>query len=214
MTNWTNPDAAPQTLAQRVAVAFTAQHVSLDVWSMTAEKLSRIVAQQVEDIASGAAPAPESIRARVLLPSLDVDYPLPRLIGDPADPGPLGRLRCLIKTYARQLEHSLLAAAEYRQVVTVRVEIRGMPLLPLQQCYIFNGSEALTSLYRVRRNQVRERADSTPTEIFDLGSGSEVFRRAPTAGGGSEREGAYFEELRLLFESGWSNVAEPMDLGE
>ncbi|MET7716099.1 hypothetical protein [Streptomyces sp. NPDC005407] len=89
-----------------------------------------------------------------------------------------------------------------------------MPSLPLQACCILNGSEALTSLYRVRRNQLRERADSAPVEFFDLGSGSEVFTFVPTAAGGSESEGAYFEELRLLFDSCWSNVAEPMDLGE
>ncbi|MFI2348721.1 hypothetical protein ACH492_17060 [Streptomyces sp. NPDC019443] len=46
-------------------MAFTAQHVSLDVWSLTTEKLSEIVAQQVEDMVSGATMAPESIRARV-----------------------------------------------------------------------------------------------------------------------------------------------------
>ncbi|NUL07657.1 winged helix-turn-helix transcriptional regulator [Streptomyces lunaelactis] len=207
-------DTVPQTLAQRVAVAFAAKHVSLDVWSLTTEKLSKIVAQQVEDIERGTAPPPESIRARVLLPSLDVDYPLPRLISDPADPGPLRRLRGLIRTYARQLEHSLLAAAEYQRVGTVLVEIRCVAALPLQKCYILNGSEALTSFYRVQRNEVRERADSMPMEIFDLKSGSEVFTWGPMAGAGAERDGVYFEELRLLFESCWSNVAEPMALDE
>ncbi|MFF3399204.1 GntR family transcriptional regulator [Streptomyces sp. NPDC002659] len=205
-------DAAPKTLAQRVAVAFTAQHVSLDVWSLTTEKLSKIVAQQVEDIESGVARPPESIRARVLLPSLDVDYRLPWLISDRADPRPVRRLRGLIKTYARQLEHSLLAAAEYRRVPTVRVEIRCMPALPLQKCYILNESVALTSFYRVQKNKVRERGDSVPLEIFDLVSGSEVFTWEPSATGGSER--AYFDQLRQLFDSCWSNVAEPMDLGE
>ncbi|MFF3322241.1 GntR family transcriptional regulator [Streptomyces sp. NPDC002889] len=206
-------DAAPQDLAQRVAAAFTAEHVSLDVWSLTTEKLSKVVAQQVADIESGKARAPESIEARVLLPSLDVDYPLPRLIGDVTDPRPLRRLRGLVRTYARQLEHSLLSAAEYRRVPSVRVELRSMPTLPLQKCYILNGAEALTSFYRVRRNQVRERAGSLPMEILDLGSGSASFLWTPAAGG-SERDTAYFEELRLLFESCWSNVAEPMDLGE
>ena len=180
----------------------------------TTEKLSKVVAQQVELIERGKARAPESIKARILLPSLDVDYPVPWLIGDRADPRPLRRLRSLIKTFARQLEHSLLAAGEYQREASVRVEIRCVRALPLQKCYILNGSEALTSLYRVRKEQVRERADSAPMSIFDLRSGSEVFMWVPSADGGSEREGAYFEELRLLFESCWSDVAEPMDLGE
>ncbi|MFI1400105.1 GntR family transcriptional regulator [Streptomyces sp. NPDC020681] len=204
--------AAPQTLAEHIAEAFTAEHVSLDVWSLTTEKLSKIVASQVEDIKSGAVPPPKSISARVLLPSLDVRFPLPRLISDPDDPRPLLRLRRLIRMYAGQLQHSLLAAAEDGRVATVRTELRCVATLPLQKCYILNGTVALTSLYRVREKEVLEEAGSEPLEILDLENGPELFTWAPMAAGRSERDAAHFEELRLLFESCWSKVAEPVVL--
>lgn len=204
--------AAPQTLAEHVAEAFAAEHVSLDVWSLTTEKLSKIVASQVEDIKSGAAPPPKSISARVLLPSLDVKYPLPRLIGDPEDPRPLLRLRRLIRMYAGQLQHSLLAAAEDGRVASVRMELRSVATLPFQKCYILNESEALTSWYRVREKEVLDDAGSEPMEILDLENGPELFVWAPTADGGSERDEVHFEALRLLFESCWSKVAEPVVL--
>ena len=209
-------NVAPPTLAERVAVAFAAPHVSLDVWSRDYRE-----AEQGRRSAGGAhRAAGEGSGARVDQGPNPAAESRCGLSGAVVDRRPRGsasperRLRSLIRTFARQLEHSLLAAGEYQREASVRVEIRCVRALPLQKCYILNGSEALTSLYRVRKEQVRERADSAPMSIFDLRSGSEVFMWVPSADGGSEREGAYFEELRLLFESCWSDVAEPMDLGE
>ncbi len=203
----------PQTLDDWVAEAFAAADVSLDVWSLTTENLSQIVAQQVVRIRAGKAPVPESIRARVLLPSLVVDHGLPELISDPTDQRPLRRLRGIIRTYARQLEHSLLSVAEYRRRASVRVEIRSLPTLPQQKYYILNNSVALTSLYEVRRNEVREHGDSPPMAIRDLMSSSEPFTWKPTAGG-TGQDSAYFHKVREQFESYWSNAEASMDWGE
>ncbi|MGW7351636.1 winged helix-turn-helix domain-containing protein [Streptomyces sp. NPDC054784] len=206
-------DGQLQPLAHHIARAFTARHVSLDVWSLTVETLSKAVQNQATEIRNGEQ-RPESIAVRVLLPDLEAPHPYPRCVGDPADPRPLQRLRHLIRTYAGALEHSLTALAEDRLVADVRVEIRGIPTIPGEKRYIINGTEALTGFYSIRRATMYNNPDGATLDVLELHSDGSLFPSARRAPGGSALDDARFAQVTQWFDTRWEQVATPLPLSD
>lgn len=201
-----------QPLAHHIARAFSARHVSLDVWALTAEQLSKAVQIQAEAIRQGRQ-RPESIVVRVLLPDLETPHPYPRHVDDPDDPRPLQRLRHVIRTYAGALEHSLTALAEEKLVANVRVDIRGMPTIPGEKRYIINGSEILTGFYQIRRSRMYNNPDGTALEIIELYSDGSLFPFTPSTGVvSSPLDEARFAQIKQWFDTRWANVARPLPL--
>lgn len=200
-----------QPLAHHIARAFSARHVSLDVWSLTAEALSKAIQNQAMEIRQGEQ-RPESITVRVLLPDLETSHPYPRHVDDPDDPRPLQRLRHVIRTYAGALEHSLTALAEAHLVEDVRVEIRGMPTIPGEKRYIINNSEILTGFYSIRRSHMYNNPDGATLDILELYSDGSLFPFTRATPGASPLDEARFEQIRQWFDTRWDQVAKPLPL--
>lgn len=208
-----NRTANLQPLAHHITRAFTARHVTLDVWALTTESLSKAVQNQAEAILEGRRQAPESIAVRVLLPDLVTHHPYPRHVDDPDDARPLLRLRHVIRTYAGALEHSLTLLAERGLVDQVSVAIRGLPTIPGEKRYLINGTEILTGYYRLERGQMQNNPDGTSLEVLELRSG-DLFASSLEDPGSGALERARFEQVSLWFESRWDLVAQPLSLGD
>lgn len=208
-----NRTANLQPLAHHITRAFAAEHVTLDVWALTTETLSKAVQNQVEAILDGRRQAPASITVRVLLPDLVTNHPYPRHVDDPHDIRPLLRLRHVIRTYAGALEHSLTLLAERGLVGQVSVAIRGLPTIPGEKRYLINGTEVLTGYYRLERGQMQNNPDGTSLEVLELRSG-DLFASSLDDPGTNALERARFEQLTLWFESRWNQVAQPLQLGD
>ncbi|MGP4109999.1 GntR family transcriptional regulator [Streptomyces sp. 4N509B] len=196
------PRPAGVEVADRIAIAFQAQDVSIDAFTLTTETLTSALAAPLISIAAGRL-TPRSITVRLLLPSPDSPLAFPRLVSDPDDVRPRARLRQLIRTFATSLRHQLTSLAEMRLVPKVHVEIRCVPITPVQKLYLLNGSEVLTAFYQVLPRTVQY--EDEQMEIYDvLGLSSKIFQ---------DSEPAFVEETQAWFESLWSTLAQPLTLG-
>jgi DNA-binding transcriptional regulator YhcF (GntR family) len=196
------PRPAGVEVADRIAMAFQAEDVSIDAFTLTAETLNSALAAPLIAISAGEL-KPRSITVRLLLPDPDAPLAFPRLVTDPDDARPRTRLRQLTRTFANSLRHQLTSLAEMRLVPKVHVEIRSVPITPVQKLYVLNGTEVLTAFYQVLPRTVEYEQEQL--EIYDvLGLSSKIFH---------DQEPAFVEESRSWFESLWSTLAEPLTLG-
>ncbi|GHB26383.1 hypothetical protein GCM10010331_10750 [Streptomyces xanthochromogenes] len=194
-------------LVHYVSRAFEAPHVSLDVWSLHTEELSRAVQQQAELIRLGDRAAPRSVRVRVLVPDLDTHHPYPRHLDDPGDLRPLRRLRRVIRMYAEALHHSLTQLAEEGTVGSVSVEIRGLPTVPGEKRYLINGTQMLTGYYFLRKTRIL--VDAASIEVLELHSDT-LFPATLEGNGARPLERAEFQQVQAWFDSRWETVATPL----
>ncbi len=194
-------------LVHYVSRAFEAPHVSLDVWSLHTEELSRAVQQQAELIRLGDRAAPRSVRVRVLVPDLDTHHPYPRHLDDPDDMRPLRRLRRVIRMYAEALHHSLTQLAEEGTVGSVSVEIRGLPTVPGEKRYLINGTQMLTGYYFLRKTRIL--VDAASIEVLELHSDT-LFPATLEGNGARPLERAEFQQVQAWFDSRWETVATPL----
>ncbi|MDT0305561.1 winged helix-turn-helix domain-containing protein [Streptomyces sp. DSM 44917] len=198
-----SPRPAGVAVADRIAVAFQAQDITIDAFCLTTETLNSALAAPLVAISAGEL-TPKSIAIRVLLPNPDAPLAYPRLVSDPSDRRPLARLRQLTRTFSTSLRHQLTSLAEMQLVPDVRVEIRSVPITPVQKLYLLNGREVLTAYYQVVPRVVEYEREQL--EIYDvLGLSSKVFR--------SSSDTAFVEESHQWFESLWSTLAQPLTLG-
>ncbi|TNM28446.1 winged helix-turn-helix transcriptional regulator [Streptomyces sedi] len=198
-----SPRPAGVEVADRIAVAFQSKDISIDAFCLTTETLNSALAGPMIAISAGEL-TPRSITVRVLLPSPDAPPAYPRLVSDPADQRPRARLRQLTRTFSTSLRHQLTSLAEMRLVPQVTVEIREVPITPVQKVYLLNGTEVLTAYYQVVSRVVEY--EQQQMEIYDvLGLNSKVFR--------STEDTAFVEESHQWFTSLWSTLAQPLTLG-
>lgn len=196
------PRPAGVEVADRIAVAFQAKDISIDAFTLTTETLASALAAPLMAISTGEL-TPRSITVRVLLPSPDTPLAFPRLVSDAEDARPRARLRQIIRTFATSLRHQLTSLAEMRLVPKVHVELRSVPITPVQKLYLLNGTEVLSAYYQVLPRTVQY--EDEQLEIYDvLGLSSKIFQ---------DSEPAFVEETQAWFESLWSTLAEPLTLG-
>jgi DNA-binding transcriptional regulator YhcF (GntR family) len=198
-----SPRPASAEVADRIAVAFHAEDISIDAFCLTTETLNSALAAPLIAISAGEL-TPRSIAIRALLPDPDAPLAYPRLVSDPHDRRPLARLRRLTSTFSTSLRHQVTSLADLRLVPKVSVEIRSVPITPVQKLYLLNGTEVLTAYYQVVPRVVEYEQEQL--EIYDvLGLSSKVFR--------SSSDTAFVEESQRWFESLWSTLAQPLTLG-
>ncbi|TDC27289.1 GntR family transcriptional regulator [Streptomyces sp. 8K308] len=198
-----SPRPASAEVADRIAVAFHAEDISIDAFCLTTETLNSALAAPLIAISAGEL-TPRSISIRVLLPNPDAPLAYPRLVSDPSDRRPLARLRQITRTFSTSLRHQLTSLGEMQLVPKVNVEIRAVPITPVQKLYLLNGSEVLSAYYQVVPRVVEY--EDEQMEIYDvLGLSSKVFR--------SSSDTAFVEESQQWFESLWSTLAQPLTLG-
>ncbi|GAA2428004.1 GntR family transcriptional regulator [Streptomyces macrosporus] len=207
------PRKADIELADRLYEAFRAEHVTIDVFSLTTETLNTALAPSTIAISRGEL-SPRSIAVRVLLPSADARLALPRLVSDPEgrDPRPLERLHELMHTYVSALKGHLETLRMRDLVAEVAVEIRTVPLTPTHKVYLLNGTEALFGYYKVKPRTVRYKGEEM--DIHDVVSiSTPLFHHAQGPDLHGEHGTAFVAETRQWFDSLWSSIAQPLELG-
>lgn len=198
------------TLQASIDAAFQERHVAIDAYSLTTETLSLALNTSLVRVQSGGL-SPESITLRLLLPSLDVRLAIPRLVEDSADERPLWRLRQLVRAYVLTLRSAFTAVAEMRPEIEQSVEVRTVPITPMQKLYLFNGHTALSGYYQVAEHDVQfgERGEGAIYDILGLSAVLFPHHRDPAAP--DSFDSRFVAESYRWFESLWDTIAEPLN---
>lgn len=191
------------------AEAFEAQDVTIDAYSLSAETLSAALVQPLNRVLSREL-TPKSIRVRLLLPAPEATLAIPRPVeGD--DLWPLERMRELQHAQVVSLRSSFRQLADLRPDVDQLLEIKVVPITPLDKLYVLNGTIALSGRYHVVRRKVAYRGQEG--EIFDvLGVGAVLFPYRADESATKGRDSRLVEESRAWFDSLWSTIAQKLTL--
>ncbi|WP_326689483.1 MULTISPECIES: GntR family transcriptional regulator [unclassified Streptomyces] len=203
------PRIAGVELTDRLHVAFQAEDVTIDAFSLTTETLNNALAWPVRQIMDGQH-SPRSVTARILIPSLEAHLALPRLVENPDDPKPRRRLHRMQSTYVAVLQSTLASLTMYD--VDVSVTVQTVPLTPTHKLYLLNGDEALIGYYQVVLNEEADH-EGEQLAIYDvLGLTAKIFRSTRGPDARDEQESAFVEESQLFFDSLWNTIATPFTL--
>lgn len=204
-------DPGMVSLGPYMAKAFEAEHVTLDLFSLTAESMDDHIRSQTLRIRDGLI-RPRSITVRLLLPSVDIDLALPRTKGDPSDGRPKDRLREMTRRHAAQLKNALLDLRSLQLVPEVSVQIRTVPLTPLAKLYLLNEREALHGFYQLVERPIVMDGEEFP--IYDvLGVGATLFRYQADSDPAS-RASIFVTKAQQWFNSLWDYLAQDATFGE
>ncbi|MEU4098597.1 winged helix-turn-helix domain-containing protein [Streptomyces sp. NPDC026673] len=192
-----HPVSATVKLADAVAEAFEAEHITIDAYCLTSESLNAALVEPVGRVLR-AELRPSSITVRLLLPSSDVLLAFPRNTEDPSDPRPRDRLARLIDLQTQVLRNLLFDLSVRRLVESVVIEIRTVPVTPTTKVYALNRAKGMTGYYKVVDQPV-ELDDGTRVSIYDvLGVGAKLYAQSAEQ----------FAECQEWFDSLWETIAE------
>lgn len=207
------PGPAGVELAEHLDAAFQEPRITLDSFSLTAETLNSAMQGPLRRIQAGEISPPESVAVRLLLPEPGAQLAVPRLVGDAEDARPLERLRRLAQSHALSLQSSVDRLADLRLVTEVSVEIRSVPITPVNKLYLLNGTEALFGYYKVVERTVFYRGENM--NIYDfLGLGATLFHYSAGGDSPDPYSAEYVRRSQDWFDSIWSTIAEPLRLFE
>ncbi|MFK4098108.1 winged helix-turn-helix domain-containing protein [Streptomyces anthocyanicus] len=204
------PRAEPQptmvALGPRLAEAFAAPHVRVDVVCHTSETLMLALSEPLRLIHEGRI-HPESIDFRVLMPSRDIALAFPVLVEDEEDDPVHQRWLQMRNAQARVLQHNLHAVRSTHRV-DVRIAFRALPFTPPMKLYLLNGEEALLGYYMLTRRE--EEYESRTLHMYDaLGSQSLLFSFLNRTG---HRDAVFVEESQKWFDALWETITTDMTL--
>ncbi|GAA4600106.1 winged helix-turn-helix domain-containing protein [Streptomyces anthocyanicus] len=204
------PRAEPQptmvALGPRLAEAFAAPHVRVDVVCHTSETLMLALSEPLRLIHEGRI-HPESIDFRVLMPSRDIALAFPVLVEDEEDDPVHQRWLQMRNAQARVLQHNLHAVRSTHRV-DVRIAFRALPFTPPMKLYLLNGEEALLGYYMLTRRE--EEYESRTLQMYDaLGSQSLLFSFLNRTG---HRDAVFVEESQKWFDALWETITTDMTL--
>lgn len=204
------PRAEPQptmvALGPRLAEAFAAPHVRVDVVCHTSETLMLALSEPLRLIHEGRI-HPESIDFRVLMPSRDIALAFPVLVEDEEDDPVHQRWLQMRNARARVLQHNLHAVRSTHRV-DVRIAFRALPFTPPMKLYLLNGEEALLGYYMLTRRE--EEYESRTLQMYDaLGSQSLLFSFLNRTG---HRDAVFVEESQKWFDALWETITTDMTL--
>ncbi|GAA2384971.1 GntR family transcriptional regulator [Streptomyces viridochromogenes] len=194
-------------LAPRLAEAFSAPHVRVDVVCHTSETLMLALGEPLRLIHEGSI-RPESVDVRVLLPSRTIHLAFPVSVnGGEGDDPVHKRWLEMRNAQARVLMHNLRALRS-TVGVDVRVTFRALPFTPPVKLYLLNGQEALIGYYVLTERQ--EEYESRTLEMYDaLGSTSLLFSFVEQAG---QRDAAFVQESQKWFDALWETITTDLTL--
>ncbi|GAA1350880.1 GntR family transcriptional regulator [Streptomyces beijiangensis] len=197
-------------LTARIAEAFAATDVQIDVVSLTAESLNLALGEPLRLIHEGTI-GPRTIRVRILLPSREIELAFPTAVDDGQRDQDAVHGRWLGQRNAQGmvLRNNLLALRSSHRI-DVTVEFRALPFTPPIKLYLLNRSEALFAYYLVARRE--EEVGEKQVEIYDaLGMRSLLFS---FEGGDGGRDAAYVEESQKWFNALWETISSELTLSE
>ncbi|NEB11821.1 winged helix-turn-helix transcriptional regulator [Streptomyces coelicoflavus] len=200
------PQSTMVTLGPRLAEAFEAPRVRIDVVCHTSETLMLALSEPLRLIHEGRV-RPESIDFRVLMPSRDIALAFPVLIEQEEDDPVHQRWLQMRNAQARVLQHNLQAVRSTHRV-DVRIAFRALPFTPPMKLYLLNGEEALVGYYTVTRRE--EEYESRTLEMYDvLGSRTLLFSFLKRTG---HRDAVFVEESQKWFDALWETITTDMTL--
>lgn len=204
------PRAEPQptmvALGPRLAEAFAAPRVRVDVVCHTSETLMLALSEPLRLIHEGRI-HPEAIDFRVLMPSRDIALAFPVLVEDEEDDPVHQRWLQMRNAQARVLQHNLHAVRSTHRV-DVRIAFRALPFTPPMKLYLLNGEEALIGYYMLTRRE--EEYESRTLQMYDaLGSQSLLFSFLKRTG---HRDAVFVEESQKWFDALWETITTDMTL--
>ncbi|BET49242.1 winged helix-turn-helix transcriptional regulator [Streptomyces tendae] len=204
------PRAEPQptmvALGPRLAEAFAAPRVRVDVVCHTSETLMLALSEPLRLIHEGRI-HPEAIDFRVLMPSRDIELAFPVLVEDEEDDPVHQRWLQMRNAQARVLQHNLHAVRSTHRV-DVRIAFRALPFTPPMKLYLLNGEEALFGYYMLTRRE--EEYESRTLQMYDaLGSQSLLFSFLRRAG---HRDAVFVDESQKWFDALWETITTDMTL--
>ncbi|MEV5762254.1 winged helix-turn-helix domain-containing protein [Streptomyces tendae] len=204
------PRAEPQptmvALGPRLAEAFAAPRVRVDVVCHTSETLMLALSEPLRLIHEGRI-HPEAIDFRVLMPSRDIELAFPVLVEDEEDDPVHQRWLQMRNAQARVLQHNLHAVRSTHRV-DVRIAFRALPFTPPMKLYLLNGEEALFGYYMLTRRE--EEYESRTLQMYDaLGSQSLLFSFLKRAG---HRDAVFVDESQKWFDALWETITTDMTL--
>ncbi|MET9777380.1 winged helix-turn-helix domain-containing protein [Streptomyces sp. NPDC006367] len=200
------PQPTMVALGPRLAEAFAAPHVRIDVVCHTSETLMLALSEPLRLIHEGRI-RPESIDFRVLMPSRDIELAFPVLVEDEEDDPVHQRWLQMRNAQARVLQHNLHAVRSTHHV-DVRVAFRALPFTSPMKLYLLNGEEALLGYYLLTRRE--EEYESRTLEMYDaLGSQSLLFSFLKRTG---HRDAVFVEESQKWFDALWETITTDMTL--
>ncbi|MFR9796034.1 GntR family transcriptional regulator [Streptomyces sp. MS06] len=196
-------------LAPRLAEAFTAERVRIDVVCHTAETLMVALGEPLRLIHRGSI-RPRSVALRILLPSDDIDlaFPVPVETTTTTGDDPVHqRWLAMRNAQGQVIEHQLLSLRATHGI-DVRVAFRALPFTPPMKLYLLNGAEALFGHYLVTRRE--EEWQSLTLDMFDvLGSQWLLFFFDRRSGG---RDAAFVDESQKWFDALWETITSDLSL--
>jgi DNA-binding transcriptional regulator YhcF (GntR family) len=200
------PQPTMVSLGPRLAEAFSAPRVRVDVVCHTSETLMLALSEPLRLIHEGRI-HPESIDFRVLMPSRDIALAFPVLVEDEEDDPVHQRWLQMRNAQARVLQHNLHAVRSTHRV-DVRIAFRALPFTPPMKLYLLNGEEALLGYYMLTRRE--EEYESRTLEMYDaLGSQSLLFSFLKRTG---HRDAVFVEESQKWFDALWETITTDMTL--
>jgi ribosomal protein S25 len=193
-------------LGPRLTEAFQASRVRIDVVCHTAETLMVALGEPLRLIHEGRL-HPETIDARILLPSRDISLAFPVPAGEGGDEVVHRRWLDMRNAQGNVLRHNLLALRATHGI-DVHVSFRALPFTSPVKLYLINGEEALLGYYTLTRRA--EEWGGETLDMYDaLGSQSLLFSFARHAG---RRDAAFVAESQKWFDALWETITTEMTL--
>ncbi|MDN3028759.1 winged helix-turn-helix domain-containing protein [Streptomyces sp. S.PB5] len=194
-------------LAPRMAEAFAAEHVRVDVVCHTSETLMVALGDSLRRIHEGRL-RPESIDFRVLLPGRDINLAFPVLVDGGGEADPVHQRWLEMRNAQAHVLKYNLNAVRGTHGIDVRVTFRALPFTPPVKMYLLNGEEVLLGYYMLEKRE--EEYESQTLEMYDaLGSQSVLFSFVKTA---SQRDEAFVEESQKWFDALWETITTDLTL--
>ncbi|MBG0854270.1 winged helix-turn-helix transcriptional regulator [Streptomyces spinoverrucosus] len=208
-TGSSEPQPTMVGLAPRLTAAFADRHVRIDAACLTAETLMLALSEPVRAIHEGRV-HPESISARILLPSRDINLAFPISVEGGGDDDPVHQRWLAQRNAQGQVLQHNLRSLRASHGIDVRVTFRALPFTPPVKLYLLNGREALMAYYLVTR---RAEDDGTgPLDMYDvLGAESLLFSFDREAG---RRDVAFVEQSQMWFNALWETITTDLTLFE
>ncbi|MFE9021941.1 GntR family transcriptional regulator [Streptomyces sp. NPDC007808] len=201
------PQPTMVSLAPRLADAFAAPQVRVDVVCHTSETLMVALGEPLRLIHEGSV-RPRTIDVRILLPSRNIHLAFPVLVEGRGDDDPVHQRWLAMRNAQAQVLRNNLQATRATHGVDVHVTFRALPFTPPIKLYLLNGDEALIGYYVLTERQ--EEYESRTLDMYDaLGSQSLLFSFAQSAG---QRDAAFVTESQKWFDALWETISTELTL--
>ncbi|MEU0087963.1 winged helix-turn-helix domain-containing protein [Streptomyces sp. NPDC006274] len=200
---------ALETLRPHLQAAFEADHITMDVFSLTSETMNRHLGAQVTRIHDGVI-RPQSISLRLMVPDPQIRLAFPASLADPEDERPRQRHRDTLIQCSRSLRYELRTLKRQRLVPEVSVRIRTVPLTPTGKMYLLNKDLLLEGYYTLEGTDPDpvEGEEDEGTTLNSLGLGATLFPYS------KPDQALKVETAQTFFDSYWDLLAQDADFGD